>query len=327
MENMKRTFFRNSFNHALKLTAAACCAVGIPHFTQASAPISTVANPGFYRIHIGKFEVTSISDGTVDLPISKLLAHIPPKELSQALIKDFLTDPTETSDNSYLINTGSKLILIDTGAGKLFGPTLGKMLVNLKASGYQPEQVDMILITHMHPDHVGGLMTEDKMTFPNATVYADQADADFWLSADNLAKAPEVNKGFFQGAIASLNPYVKAGKTKWFNGETEIVPGLKTHASHGHTVGHTTYLVESEGKKLAVMGDLMHLAAVQFEKPSVTIQFDTDQKMAEANRKLAFAEAAKEGYLIAATHLSFPGLGHIRTDKKTFAYVPINYTR
>ena len=324
---MNRNRLRKPMKKFLKLTVMACCALGFSHIAEASAPMSTIANPGFYRIHIGKFEVTSISDGTVDLPISKLLAHIPPKDLSQALVKDFLTDPTETSDNSYLINTGSKLILIDTGAGKLFGPTLGKMLVNLKASGYQPEQVDMVLITHMHPDHVGGLMTEDKMTFPNATIYADQADADFWLSADNLAKAPDANKGFFQGAMASLNPYVKAGKTKWFNGESEIVPGLKTRASHGHTAGHTTYLVESEGKKLVIMGDLMHLAAVQFEKPSVTIQFDTDQKMAEANRKLAFAEAAKEGYLIAATHLSFPGLGHIRTDKKTFAYVPMNYAR
>ncbi len=293
----------------------------------ANAPISAAAPAGFYRLHLGDFEVSVLSDGTVDLPMSKLLTKITPANYQKSIAKSFITDPIETSDNAFLINTGSKLVLVDTGAGKLFGPTLGKLVSNLRAAGYQPEQVDAVLITHMHADHVGGLVAEDKLVFPNATIYADKAEGDFWLSAENLAKAPAAQKGFFQGAMSSLNPYVKAGKVKWLTEDTEIVPGVKSHASHGHTAGHTTYIVESKGKKLVLIGDLIHVGSVQFEQPSVCIQFDSDQKGAEQSRKLAFNEAAKDAVIIGAAHLSFPGLGHIRLEKKAYSFVPLNYSR
>jgi glyoxylase-like metal-dependent hydrolase (beta-lactamase superfamily II) len=243
------------------------------------------------------------------------------------LDKNRLTSPLETSVNGYLINTGSKLVLVDTGAAGLFGPTLGKLTNSLKAAGYQPEQVDEIYITHMHPDHVGGLMAGDKMVFPNATVRADKHDADFWLSQTNLDKAPADSKGFFQGAMASLNPYVKAGKFKAFEGNTELVPGVKAQANYGHTAGHTIYVVESKGQKLVLWGDLMHVAAVQFETPSVTIGFDSDSKAAAAQRKKAYAEAAKEGYIVGAAHLSFPGLGRLRIQGSGYVFLPVNYSQ
>ena len=217
-------------------------------------------------------------------------------------------------------------MLVDTGAANLFGPTLGKLVGNLKAAGYTPEQVDAVLITHMHPDHVGGLMSEGKLVFANATVHADQHDADFWLSQANLDKAPKDAQGFFQGAMASLNPYVAAGKFKAFNGNTELVPGIKAQASAGHTPGHSTYTVESQGQKLALWGDLMHVAAVQFANPAVTIQFDTDTKAAVVQRQRAYAEAAKAGYWVAAAHLSFPGIGHLRKEGKAYVFVPVNYS-
>lgn len=298
--------------------------------TTKTAVVAEPAAPctnGYFKTHVGDIEVTAISDGTVDLPMSKLLANIKPEDYKKAIAQNFLSDPIETSDNAFLVKVGTKLILIDTGAGKLFGPTLGKFVSNLNSAGYKPEQIDAVLITHMHPDHVGGLMADGKMVFPNATIYADKAESDFWLSAEIMAKAPESSKGFFQGAQASVNPYVKAGKLKSLNGDTEIVPGVKTHPSPGHTVGHTTYIIESKGQKLVLIGDLVHVAAVQFAKPSVTIQFDTNQKTAEANRKAAFAEAAKEGYMIGATHIAFPGLGHVRAEKKAYVFVPLNYNR
>jgi glyoxylase-like metal-dependent hydrolase (beta-lactamase superfamily II) len=163
------------------------------------------------------------------------------------------------------------------------------------------------------------------MAFPNAIVRADQHDADFWLSAANLEKATAEMKGFFQGAQASLNPYVAAGKFKPFNGDTELVPGVKAVAAPGHTPGHSIYVVESQGQKLVLWGDLMHVAAVQFAEPSVTIQFDTDSKSAAVQRKRAYADAAKQGYLVGSAHLSFPGLGHLRAEGKGYAFVPVNY--
>jgi len=297
-----------------------------PTGTFAAAPMVKTQAPGYHRVIIGDFEVTALSDGTVGLPVDKLLTNVREGALKRGLAYSYLTTPVETSVNGFLINTGSKLVLIDTGAGTLFGPTLGKLVTSLKAAGYQPDQVDEVYLTHMHPDHVGGLMAGDQLAFPNAVVRADQRDADFWLSQANLDKAPAADKGFFQGAVASLNPYVKAGKFKPFDGDTALVDGIKAVAAHGHTAGHTVYLVESKGQKLIVWGDLIHVAAVQFPDPSVTIHFDTDSKAAMAQRKKIFADVADEGELAAAAHLSFPGLGHIRTADKGYVWLPVNYS-
>lgn len=293
---------------------------------HAGAPMVKTSAPGYYRMMLGDFEITALSDGTVDLPVDKLLTNTQPGKVTTALNQSFLKAPVETSVNAYLINTGSQLVLVDTGAAGLFGPTLGKLIGNLKAAGYQPEQVDAVVITHMHPDHVGGLVAGDQRAFPNATVHADQHDADFWLSQAQMEKAPADAKGFFQGAMASLNPYVNAGKFKGFNGDTELVPGIKAQASRGHTPGHSTYVVESKGQKLVLWGDLMHVAAVQFANPAVTIAFDTDSKAAAAQRQKAYADAAKNGYWVAASHLSFPGIGHLRREGKGYRFVPTNYS-
>ena len=309
-----------------KATLALVLALGLSGATaQAAAPMVKTSAPGYYRMMLGDFEVTALSDGTVKLPVDKLLSNTTPAKVGQALSRAGLSAPLETSVNGYLINTGDKLVLVDTGAAGLFGPTLGKLAANLKAAGYQPEQVDEIYITHMHPDHVGGLMAGDKLAFPNATVRADKRDADFWLSQANLDKAPADSKGFFQGAMASLNPYVKAGKFKPFDGNTDLVPGVHAVAAAGHTPGHTIYVVESKGQKLVLWGDLMHVASVQFPDPTVTIQFDTDSKAALAQRQKAFADAAKGGYWVAAAHLSFPGIGHLRSEGKGYSFVPANY--
>lgn len=308
------------------LLTAASGAVLVPATAQAAAPLVKNQAPGFYRVMLGDFEVTVLSDGTVDLPVDKLLTNIKPNAVEKALTRAYLKAPVETSVNAFLINTGEKLVLVDTGAGTLFGPTLGKLVANLKAAGYQPEQVDAILITHMHPDHVGGLMTGEQRTFPNATVHVDKADADYWLNADNMQKAPADAQGMFQGAMGMLTPYSKADKLKTFTGDTELVPGIKSIGAHGHTPGHSNYAVESKGQKLVLWGDLLHVASVQFADPSVTIQFDSDSKAAAAQRKKAFADAAKQGYWVGAAHVSFPGLGHVAPEGKGYEYYPTNYT-
>ena len=308
------------------LAATAAFGTLLPTAAYASAPIVKSAAPAYYRMMLGDFEVTAISDGTVALPVDKLLTNVKPGQVDKALARAFLKAPVETSVNGYLINTGTKLVLIDTGAAGLFGPTLGKLQANLKAAGYTAEQVDEVYITHLHPDHVGGLFVDGKMAFPNAVVRADKHDADFWLSEANMKKAPKDLQGFFQGAMASLNPYVKADKFKAFEGNTDLVPGVKAIATHGHTPGHAIYAIESKGQKLVLWGDLMHVAAVQFPNPSVTIQFDTDSKAAAAQRKKAYADAAKGGYIVGSAHLSFPGLGRLRAEGAGYVFVPVNYS-
>ncbi len=293
---------------------------------EAGAPQQKTQAPGYYRLMLGEFEVTALSDGTFQMDAGKLLTNVTPKELDAGLAQSFLKNPAETSVNGFLINTGSKLVLVDTGAGTLFDPTLGKLLSNLKASGYRPEQVDEIYISHMHGDHIGGLTAGGKPVFPNAIVRAARQEADFWLSKAHMDAAPQDGKDAYQGAMSMLNPYVSAGKFKPFDGDTELVPGVRAVASHGHTAGHTLYVVESQGQKLALWGDLMHVAAVQFAHPEVTIHYDTDPDMAAAQRKKVFADAAQQGYWVAGAHLSFPGIGHLRSAGSGYAFVPANYS-
>ena len=307
--------------------ATALLTAGFASAAFAAAPMVKGQAPGYYRLMVGDVEVTALSDGTVALPMTKLLANpAGPEATEKALARAFLKDPVETSVNGYLVNTGSKLVLIDAGAGSLFGPTLGKLVATLKAAGYSPEQVDEVYITHMHPDHVGGLVADGKPVFANATVRADQKDADFWLSAKNLEAASADAKGFFQGAMASLNPYVAAGKFKSFSGDTDLLPGIRAQVSYGHTPGHSFYVVESKGEKLMLWGDVMHAAAVQFMSPAVTIGFDSNSKNAYEQRSKAYADAAAQGYWVAATHLAFPGLGKLRAaEGGAYVFVPANY--
>ena len=307
-------------------TVAALAGALLATSARAEAPMAKAQAPGWYRMTVGSFEVTALSDGTVALPVDKLLTHTSPDRVAALLARSYLKAPVETSVNGYLVNTGSKLVLIDAGAAGLFGPTLGKLMANLKASGYQPEQVDEIYITHMHPDHVGGLAVDGKMAFPNAVVRADMREGGFWLNQANLDAAPADAKGFFQGAMASLNPYLIAGRLKPFDGATPLVPGLRAVPAHGHTPGHTVYVAESQGQRIAFWGDLMHVAAVQFPVPAVTIQFDSDPQAAAPQRMKNYTEAAKKGYLVAVAHVSFPGIGQLRKDGLGFRWLPVNYS-
>ncbi|WP_413672005.1 MBL fold metallo-hydrolase [Massilia cellulosiltytica] len=311
-----------ALKHTLLAAALAAATVG----AQAAAPMVKTPAPGFFRVMLGDVEITPISDGTFDLPMDQIIRQKP--ELTRTtLTKNFLKLPVETSDNAFLINTGSKLVLVDTGAGALFGPTVGKFVNNLKAAGYRPEQIDEIYITHMHGDHVGGLVNNGQRVFPNAVVRAGKADADYWLSQANMDKAPADKKDFFKGAMASINPYIQAGKFKPIEKDGELVPGVSAQAEHGHTPGHTVYAVESHGQKLVLIGDLIHLAAVQFDNPQVTVAFDSDEKAAATARKKVFDDAARNGWLVGGAHLQFPGLGHLQTQGKGYRWVPVNYTQ
>lgn len=315
------TRFKRTATSLLVAALAGACFSGA---ALAAAPMAKSPAPGWYRIMLGDFEVTPLSDGTVDLPVEQLLADKQDKTKA-TLAKHFLKTPLETSDNAFLVNTGSKLVLIDTGAGSFFGPTLGRLVANMKAAGYSPEQVDEIYITHFHGDHVGGLVNNSQIVFPNAVLRASKREADYWLSQANMDKSED--KGGFQAAMAAIQPYVKAGKFKAIEGDVELLPGIRAQGTGAHTPGHMTYVVVSKGEKLVLIGDLIHVAAVQMAEPGVTISFDSDQKASAQARKRAFDAAVKGKYLIGGAHLAFPGLGHLRSEGKGYRFVPVNYTQ
>ncbi|MFT3858694.1 MAG: MBL fold metallo-hydrolase [Aquabacterium sp.] len=308
---------------SLAFGLAALSAVPVVH---AEAPQQRTQVPGYYRQMVGAFEITSLYDGQILLD-TKLLKNATPQQMQALLARMFRANPTPTAVIAYLVNTGDKLVLVDAGAAKLFGPTLGEVLGNLKAAGHDPAQVDAVLVTHMHGDHVGGLIGPDgQPAFPKAKVYVAKPDADHWLSAEAMAKAPEGAKPFFKMAQDSVAPYVQSGRLVTFDGEAEILPGIRPVAEHGHTPGHTGYLFESQGQKLLIWGDVVHNAAVQFPQPKVTIEFDSDPGRALATRMKLFGWTAKDKLLVAGMHLPFPGIGHVRADGKgSYSWVPVDF--
>jgi glyoxylase-like metal-dependent hydrolase (beta-lactamase superfamily II) len=293
---------------------------------QAQAPMVKTQAPGYYRMMLGEYEVTALSDGTMMLPMKSFMTEVTPAEVDRYLARAYIKDPTETSVNAFLVNTGAKLVLIDTGIGESAeAPGTGQLLISLKAAGYRPEQVDEVYITHMHGDHIGGLSHQGERAFPNAIVRASRLEAGYWLKPENLAAASADQKDSFQHAHEALDPYVKAGKFSPFEDGAELTPGIRGVATHGHTPGHISYLIESKGSRMWVVGDLVHLGAVQFPQPTATIKFDSDPKAAQLQRLKVFHEAAQRGDWIAAAHLSFPGIGHLRAEGTGYVWVPVNY--
>jgi glyoxylase-like metal-dependent hydrolase (beta-lactamase superfamily II) len=314
-----------TFLTALGLAFASVAATA-PLTAHAAAPLQKSQVPGYYRLNVGEIEVTALFDGVIQLD-TKLLKHASEADIQKLLARMFVRGPkVQTAVNAYLVNSGGKLVLIDTGAAKLFGPSLGHILANLKAAGHQPEQIDAVLLTHLHGDHTNGLLLPDgKPAFPNAEVWAAQADADYWLSAEVTAKAPDAAKPFFRMAQAAVAPYQQAGKFKTFSAAQDILPGIRSLPTVGHTPGHTAYDIQSGGERLIVWGDLVHNASVQFAKPSVSIEFDVNQQQAIATRKAFFAQVAKDKTLVAGMHLAFPGIGHLRAEGKGYTWVPLEF--
>ncbi|MET0518897.1 MAG: MBL fold metallo-hydrolase [Burkholderiaceae bacterium] len=297
---------------SLSLLAGALVAAAAYSPARAAAPQLRAQSPGYYRMMVGDIEVTALNDGNFMMPVGEVLTHIKPEKLAEVLKANYLPPKiVPTSVNGFLVNTGAKLVLVDSGAGKLFGPTLGGLLANLRASGYTPEQVDEIYITHSHGDHIGGLSADGRPVFANAVLRMSKAEADFALKSE--------------AGKAMLGPYVAAERFKPFEGDVELIPGVRAIDAHGHTPGHTSYLIESQGQKLVFWGDTLHVAAAQFPDPTVTANFDSDSQVAMPWRLQLFRQAASQGEWVAGAHLSFPGIGHLRAEGKGYVYLPINY--
>jgi glyoxylase-like metal-dependent hydrolase (beta-lactamase superfamily II) len=282
--------------------------------------------PGYYRLQVGAFEVTALHDGGA--PIDPHLLQNPSGDIGKVLRESLVDAGVMTiSINEWLINTGKKLVLIDAGAGEWWGaPATGRMLSQLRAAGYTPEDIDVVLLTHLHTDHIGGLTTQSgKRVFANADIYAAKADSDFWASAEIEAHAPEAAKPQFAAARAVLAPYIAASKWHTFSAPSQIVDGITPVLVPGHSPGHAGYEISSQGQTLVIVGDLIHVAAVQFKHPEVSLLWDSDQQKATAERELLLKHFADDKTLIAGAHISFPGVGQVLKDGQSYAWVPIEF--
>jgi len=320
-------FNRNSRPFAALLLVALASFVGQSNPAQAAAPQHHDQVPGFYRMKVGDLEVTALLDGAAVFDLHWLTAKKVTMDRVKSASKE---DPhlLDTGDIGFLVNTGKQLILVDAGAGTWFGGgSLGRLVDSLRNAGYAPEQVDRVLVTHLHSDHVGGLTSRDgKRVFPNADVFVSKAESDFWLSTEIAAKAPKDAQPFFQSAQAIAAPYIKAGKWHTFSDSEALMDGMQLVALHGHTPGHTGYEFSSKGQKVLFWGDTIHEQLVQLSHPDITVVFDIDHAAAAATRNKLLPTLAREGVMIAGPHMPFPGVGRLRKEANGYVWAPVIFT-
>src|ERR1700686_2992954 len=327
-QTTRNLFKRISMRFATALLAAMAVFVAVSNAAPADAPQHHDQQPGFYRVKVGDLEVTALYDGTGVFDPHWLNGT---KATMDGVVKALQDDPhmLDVVDGGFLVNTGKQRILVDAGAGTWWGGgALGRLETSLRSAGYTPEEVDIVLLTHLHSDHVGGLTTQDgKRVFPNAGVYVAKAESDFWLSPEIAAKAPKEVQPFFQSAQAIAAPYIEAGKWHTFSGSEPIVDGMQIVPLHGHTPGHTGYEFSSKGQKILFWGDLVHAQRVQLQHPEVTVAFDLDPTAAAATRNQLLPKLAGGDVLIAGPHSSvFPPMGRLRKEGNGYVWAPVVFT-
>ncbi|USA47267.1 MBL fold metallo-hydrolase [Acinetobacter sp. C26M] len=285
---------------------------------------------GYYQHQVGDVQITALLDGTNFMSPS-LFKDISPQQVQQILKKYYADQDkgVQTSINAFLVNTGKSLVLVDSGAASCFGAHLGSILKNLEASGYKPEQVDTILLTHLHPDHVCGISKDGVANFPNATVYVSSDEASYWLDPKQAAKLPKDKQAGYEGTVKHIKqaiaPYQAKQRFKTYKLGDEI-QGFKVINTAGHTPGHFSYELKTKAESVVFIGDIVHSHTVQFDKPETAIEYDIDPKKAVATRLKQFADFAKNGQTLAAPHLPFPGIGHIYSaDGKSYQWIPVHF--
>ena len=314
------TRFQLSRRNLLIGASAASLAAPLPAF--AKAPMQNAQAPGVYRFKVGAFEATVISDGPLIMgpPQADVFVGLSKEDFTKALADNYLPfDNLALEQNMLLLNTGDKLVLFDTGTGssKIMGPHAGKLLANLKAAGVEPRDIDAVILTHPHGDHCWGLMADDgTRAFPNAQLYLTQADLDFWTDEAN-AKG-DMFKIQVDGARKNLLPnrdsmvFVKDGQ--------EVIPGVQAIATPGHTVGHTSYMITSQGKSLCNAGDVAHHHIVSTQFPKLPFAYDTDGQQAVASRAKLFDMLAAEKIPALTYHFPWPGVGHVAKQGDAYRY-------
>jgi len=276
--------------------------------------------PAVYHRRIGDVTVTALSDGVLERG-HDMMRHVPEQEARQHLAAAF-RNAFMLSVNAFLLRFQDRTVLVETGSGHYLGPEAGKLLGNLKTAGVSPNDIDAILLTHMHPDHSAGLtdMATGQAHYPNAELVVHENEPKFWFDDAAMSKATEREKTLmFQQAREQCAPYKDRMRT--FAGG-DVLPGITAVPCHGHTPGHCGFLIESDGQSLLIWGDTVHMPEVQVPRPEVTMVVDVDPEMAEASRRRIFDMAAQERLLVTGMHLHFPGFGHIAKSGGNHQFIP-----
>ena len=278
-------------------------------------PIST------YCKQVGEMSVAALSDGYFDLPIS-YFAGLDSVESERLLRIASRPVPPRIDVNAFLIETGSKRILVDTGCGSKLCPTVNKLRQNLAARDISEASIDTVLCTHIHPDHTNGLIDElGAPVFINAEIVVHEAELEFWLSKAQMEKAPAALQPQFAWAIEAFAPY--RDRIKTFR-QGNIVSGIEAVPLYGHTPGHSGFLVHSGKEQLLIWADSVHSISIQAAHPEVTFAADVDPDAARATRQRLFDEVSTDQILVTGMHLEFPGFGYLVRSEQSFHYEAVS---
>ncbi|WP_349745166.1 MBL fold metallo-hydrolase [Roseateles cavernae] len=319
---------RRSFLGAgLATTAVYSTGSFIPVWAQ-NAPnlgMPGIANPGFLKTKLGDVEVIALLDGVTRRPLGEEFVKNAPLAEVRALLasQGLATDYIDVPYTPFLIVAGGRRILMDTGLGEFGGPTTGKLLEQLRAAGFQPGDIDTVLISHYHGDHINGLRNKaGDYVFPKAKVLVPAAEHAFWMDDAKMAAAPEGMKGAFNNVRRTF-AQMPAEMLQRFEAGTEVAPGIRSIAAYGHTPGHTLFQLQSAGQSFFYVADLTNVPALFARNPDWAVTFDMDAEAARKVRREMFQRIVDNKALLGGFHFPFPALGRMAASGKGYAFQPI----
>ena len=307
------------------MLSATGAALALPFLGRGLALAQEPAAPAFLpTVHtraLGGLTVTTIADGHFDFS-QDLVVNLDDAAYQSSLRAAYLdpAQPIRVPVSVHLIRQGDQLTLIDAGGGTAFGPTTGNLAASLQAIGVTPDRIGRVVMTHLHPDHAGGLLSEAGAVFANASLHVHEDELAFWTDAEAAAAAPEMMQPFFALAQAMRDAYGERVQT--FADGTDLGGGLTAMALPGHTPGHSGLRLSDGDAQMVILGDAAALAALQFRHPDAGIAFDIDPARAAETRRNLLQMVTADRIAVAGTHLPFPGLGHVESRGDAFAWVP-----
>lgn len=284
----------------------------------------TLPSPGFRRTKMGDVEIISVLDGIARRPLGEeFVKNAPLAEVKALLTSQGLsTDYIDVPFTPFVVIAGGRKVLIDTGLGEFGGPNAGKLLENLRAAGVPASDIDTVLISHFHGDHINGLRNKaGELAFANAKVMVPAAEYAFWMDNAKMAAAPAGQKGAFENArrtFSAMGPDMLVQ----FAAGAEVVPGIRSVAAYGHTPGHTLFEVTSAGQSFFYLADLTNVPSLFARNPDWAVSFDMDAEAARKVRREVFARVTSSKSLVGGFHFPFPAFGRMTATGKGYTFEP-----